>query len=84
MSYVEIDFDDKVYALILLAFLPNSWEPMRSVVSNLVDSAKLKFNDVRNMVLTKEVCRIDLDEASTLSSSLNLESRGRGNDKNSN
>ena len=84
MSYVEIDFDDKVYALILLAFLPNSWEPMRSVVSNLVDSAKLKFNDVRNMVLTEEVHRIDSDEASTLSSGLNLESRGRGNDKNSN
>ena len=84
MSYVEIDFDDKVCALILLALQPNSWEPMRSVVSNLVDSAKLKFNDVRNMVLTEEVHRIDSDEASTLSSGLNLESRGRGNDKNSN
>ena len=31
---VEIDFDDEIHALIILAFLPNSWEAMRMAVSN--------------------------------------------------
>ena len=48
LSSIEIDFDDEVCALILWAFLQNSWEPMRAIVSNFVGSAKLKFNDVKN------------------------------------
>ena len=48
LSSIEIDVDDEVCALILWAFLPNSWEPMRAIVSNFVGSAKLKFNDVKN------------------------------------
>ena len=35
LSTVEIEFDDEVRALILLASLPNNWEAMRMVVSNL-------------------------------------------------
>ena len=35
LSTVKIEFNDEVRALILLAFLPNSWEAMRMVVSNL-------------------------------------------------
>ena len=58
LSSVEINFDDEVRALILLASLPNSWEPMRAAVSNSVGSAKLKFNDVRDRILAEEV-RID-------------------------
>ena len=34
LSSVEIDFDDKIHALIILASLPNSWEAMRMAVSN--------------------------------------------------
>ena len=34
LSFVEIDFDDEIRALIVLAFLPNSWEAMRMAVSN--------------------------------------------------
>ena len=35
LSMVEIEFNDEVRALILLTSLPNSWEVMRMVVSNL-------------------------------------------------
>ena len=35
LSTVEIEFNDEVRTLILLASLPNSWEAMRKVVSNL-------------------------------------------------
>ena len=34
LSYVEIDFDDEIHALIILASLPNSLETMRMAVSN--------------------------------------------------
>ena len=34
LSSVEIDFEDKIHALIILASLPNSWEAMRMAVSN--------------------------------------------------
>ena len=36
LSSVEIDFDDEIRALIVLAFLPNSWEAMRMIVSNSI------------------------------------------------
>ena len=84
LSYVEIDFDDEVCDLILWTSLPNSWEPMRTVVSNFVSCAKLKFNDARDWILAMEVYKFDSGEASTSSFTLNLESRGRENEKNSN
>ena len=34
LSPIEIDFDDEIRALIILASLPNSWVAMRIVVSN--------------------------------------------------
>ncbi|PON45251.1 hypothetical protein PanWU01x14_260810 [Parasponia andersonii] len=36
LTSVEINFDDEVRALILLAYVPNSRESMRAVVSNSV------------------------------------------------
>jgi hypothetical protein len=33
LSSVEIDFNDEIRALIVLASLPNSWEAMRMVVT---------------------------------------------------
>ena len=46
LSSVEIDFDDEIYALIVLASLPNNWEAMRMVVSNSIGKEKLKYNDI--------------------------------------
>ena len=45
LSSVEIEFDDKVHALILLAST-NSWEVMRMVVSSLAGKIKLKYDDI--------------------------------------
>ena len=53
LSSSEIVFDNDVHALILLASLPNRWEPMRVTISKSVGSAKLKFNDVRTGFLLK-------------------------------
>ena len=43
---------------------------MRALICNSIGSAKLKFNNVRDQILAKEVCRIDSGEASTSSFTL--------------
>ena len=57
LSSVKIDFDDEIHALIVLVSLPNSWEAMRMVVSNSTGNSKLKYNDIRDLILAKEVRR---------------------------
>ena len=84
LSSVEIDFDDEIYALIVLASLPNSWEAIRMAVSNSTGKEKLKNNDIRDLILAEEIRRRDVGETSGSGSALNLETRGRGNDRNSN
>ena len=46
LSSMEIDFEDKIRALIVLAFLSNSWEAIRMAVSNFVQKSKLKYDDI--------------------------------------
>ena len=84
MSFVEIDFDDEIRALIVLASFPKSWETMRMAVSNSTRKEKLKYNDIQDLILAEEICRRDAGETSRYGYALNLETRGRGNDKNSN
>ena len=56
---MEIEFDDEVRALILLASLPNSWEAMRMMMSNFARKSKLKYDDIRDLILSEEVHRRD-------------------------
>lgn len=84
LSSVEIDFDDEIRALIVLASLPNSWEAMRMAVSNSAGKNKLKYEDIRDLILSEEVRRRDAGETSGSGSALNLETRGRAQDRNSN
>ena len=84
LSSVEIDFDDEIRALILLASLPNSWEAMRTAVSNSAGKSKLNYDDIRDLILGEEVRRRDAGESSTSGSALNVETRGRRFDKYSN
>jgi hypothetical protein len=84
LSSVEIEFDDEICALIVLASLPNSWEAMRMVVSNSAGKGKLKYNDIQDLILGEEVRKRDVGETSSSGSALNLETRGRGKDRNYN
>ena len=43
LSSVEIDFDDEIHALIILASLPNNWEAIRIAVNNSTEKEKLKY-----------------------------------------
>ena len=84
LSSVENDFDNEIRALIVLASLPNSWVAMRMAVSNSTRKEKLKYNDIRDLILAEEIRKRDAGETSRSGSALNLETRGRGNDRNSN
>ena len=57
---------------------------MRMVVSNSTGKEKLKYNDIRDLILAEEIRRRDAGESLGSSSALNLETRGRDNDRNSN
>jgi hypothetical protein len=83
LSSVEIDFDDEIHALIVLVSLPNSWEAIRMAVSNSAGKSKLSYEDVSDLILNEGVCKRDADEASCFDAALNLETRGRGQDRNS-
>ena len=52
---IEIDFDDEIRALIVLASLPNSWGAIRMAVSNSIGKEKLKYNDIRDLILAEEI-----------------------------
>nr|CAN81228.1 hypothetical protein VITISV_038889 [Vitis vinifera] len=80
-SSVEIDFDDEIRALIILASLPNSWEAMRMAVRNSTGKEKLKYNDIQDLILAEKIHRRDAGETSGFGSALNLETRGRGHFK---
>ena len=54
------------------------------VVSNSTGKEKLKYNDIRDLILAEEIRRRDVGETSRSGFALNLETRGKGNDRNSN
>ncbi|KAI3462293.1 hypothetical protein Pfo_018956 [Paulownia fortunei] len=76
LSLVGIEFDEEVRALILLSSLPQSLNDTVTAVSSSSGSNKLKFDDVRDLVLSEEIRRRESGESST-SSVLHTELRGR-------
>ena len=53
-------------------------------VSNSIGKEKLKYNDIRDLIMAEEIHRKDAGESLGSGSALNLETRGRGNNRNSN
>ena len=50
---------------------------MWMAVSNSTGKEKLKYNDIRDLILAEEICRRDVGETLGFGSGLNLETRGR-------
>lgn len=63
---IQIEFDDEIQALILLASLSSSWEAIRMVVSNSAGKTKLKYDNIRDLILAEERRR-DSDELPLIS-----------------
>ena len=56
LSYVKVNFDDEVRALLILCSLPESWNSLVMVVSNYVPSSNtLKFHDFVGIILSEEM-----------------------------
>jgi hypothetical protein len=83
LSFVEMDFYDEIHALIVLASLPNNWEAMRMAVSSYVGKSKLKFEGIRNLILSEQVRKRASGKASYFGVALNLKTRGKGYSRNS-
>ena len=81
LSSVEIEFDDKIRMLIVLAFLPNSWEVMRMAMSNSAGKDKLKYDDIRDLILSEEVHRRDACIDNAEGQAFVTKNRGRSRNK---
>ena len=81
LSTVEIEFDDEVHALIFLASLPNSWEAMRMAMSNSAGKSKLKYDDIRDLILSEEVHKRDVNIDNAQDQAFVTENKSRGRSK---
>ena len=52
-----IDFDDVINTLLILSSLPKSWELIVILMSSSSRGKKLRFDDVRDLVLGEEMRR---------------------------
>ncbi|GKF15315.1 hypothetical protein Tco_0056777, partial [Tanacetum coccineum] len=76
LMLVDIKFDDEVQALLLLSSLPESWSGTVTVVSGSTGSTKLKFDNIRDLILGEDIRRKTSGEYSN--SLLSAEDKGRG------
>ena len=53
LAYVKINFEDEIKALILLSSLPESWDIIVSAVSSARGSNALKYDDIRDVILSE-------------------------------
>ena len=78
LSTVGIEFDDEVHALVLLASLPNSWEAMRMAMNNYARKSKLKYDDIRDLILSEEVRKRDANIENAQDQAFVTENKSRG------
>ena len=56
LSFVGVNFNDEVRALLILCSLPKSWDGLVMVVSNSIyGSITLKSDDVIGVILSEEM-----------------------------
>ena len=72
---VDIYFEDKIKALILMSSLPESWDTIVVVISSSRGSEKLKFNEIRDVVLSESIRKREVGDSS--SSALSVDRRGQ-------
>ncbi|GJW38424.1 retrovirus-related pol polyprotein from transposon TNT 1-94 [Tanacetum coccineum] len=76
---VDIKFDDEVQALLLLSSFPESWSYTVTTISGSIGTTKLKFDNIRDLILGEDICRKTSGEY--LNSLLSAEDKGRAESK---
>ena len=79
LSSVEINFEDEIKALILMSSLPESWDTVVAAISNSQGSDKQKFDEIRDVILSKSIRKREIVNSSI--SALSIDQRGRSKPK---
>ena len=79
LNSVEINFEDEIKALILMSFLPESWDTVVATISSSRGSKKLKFDKIRVVVLSESILKREIGDSS--GSALSVDQRGRNKSK---
>ena len=82
LSSVEINFDDEIKALILMSSLPESWDTVVAAISSSQGSDKLKFDEIRDVVLSESIRKREIGNSS--GSALSVDQQGRNKPKSPN
>ena len=73
LSSVEINFEDEIKALILMSSLPKSWNIVVAAISSSRGSDKLRFDEIRDVVLSESTRKREIENSS--GSALSLDKR---------
>ena len=82
LSSVEINFEDEIKALILMSILPESWDTVVAAISSSRGSDKLKFDEIRDVVLSESIRKLEIGDSS--SNALSVDRRGKSKSKGTN
>ena len=55
LNSLDINFEDEIKAFILMSSLPKSWDTVVAAISSSRGSEKLKFDEIREVVLSKSI-----------------------------
>ena len=61
LSFVEINFESEIKALILMSSLPESWDIDVAAINNSRGCEKLKFDEKRDVVLSKSIRKREIE-----------------------
>ena len=74
LNSVDINFEDEIKALILISSLPESWDIVVAANSNSRGYVKLKFDEIRDVVLSESIRKREVRDSS--GSALIVDRRG--------
>ena len=77
LNSVDINFEDEIKALILMSYLPESWDTVVAAISSSRGSKKLKFDEIHKSIRKREVGHLSV-------SALSVDRRGRSKTKGQN
>ena len=79
LSSVEINFEVEIKALILMSSLPKLWNTVVAAISSSRGSDKLKFDEIRDVVLSESIRKRETGNSS--GSALSVDQWGRSKPK---